>query len=257
MEDYRTPQTHSQAVPVTLMTQPAACDPARFRRDGGPETGVSHRALGPVEPCHPRAVTRAAIRWSNRLAAGKSIPMSRRRIEDNDREAIGAFIERHWHSRIVMSRGRSYHPHEHEGFIEWRDDDIVGLLTMAYEDEALQVLTLNSMLEGERIGSALMLMAIEDARERDIDRIWLTTTNDNVRAFGFYQKLGFRLVQVNVGVVDEARKVKTPDPRNRPGRHPHPRRVGLRAPHQIPHLKPRRQCLMWNRLSSRSACAST
>ena len=134
--------------------------------------------------------------------------MSRRRIEDNDREAISAFIERHWHSRIVMSRGRAYRPHEHEGFIEWRDDEIVGLLTMAYEDEALQVLTLNSMLEGERIGSALMLMAIEDARERDIDRIWLTTTNDNVRAFGFYQKLGFRLVQVNVGVVDEARKVK-------------------------------------------------
>jgi GNAT superfamily N-acetyltransferase len=134
--------------------------------------------------------------------------MSRRRIQDEDREAIGRFIERHWHSRIVMSRGRAYHPHEHEGFIDWRGGEIVGLLTMAYEDDALQVLTLNSVLEGERIGSSLMLMAIDDARERDIDRIWLTTTNDNIPAFAFYQKLGFRLVQVNVGVVDEARKVK-------------------------------------------------
>ena len=107
-----------------------------------------------------------------------------------------------------MSRGRSYFPHEHEGFIEQRDGQIVGLLTMAYEDDALQVLTLNSTLEGERIGSALMLMAIDDARHRGIRRIWLTTTNDNLRAFGFYQKLGFRLVQVNVGAVDEARKVK-------------------------------------------------
>jgi N-acetylglutamate synthase-like GNAT family acetyltransferase len=134
--------------------------------------------------------------------------MARRRIEDSDREAIAKFIEDHWSSKLIMSRGKCYYPHEHEGFIDSRDGQIVGLLTMAYEDEALQVLTLNSVLEGERIGSALMLMAIDDARHRGINRIWLTTTNDNLRAFGFYQKLGFRIVQVNVGVVDEARKVK-------------------------------------------------
>jgi len=134
--------------------------------------------------------------------------MSRRRIEDSDREAIARFIEEHWHSRLVMSRGQRYYPHEHEGFVEWREGRIVGLLTMAHEDNALQVLTLNSTLEGERIGSALMLQAIEDARDRSIPRMWLTTTNDNLRAFGFYQRLGFRLVQVNVGVVDEARNVK-------------------------------------------------
>jgi N-acetylglutamate synthase-like GNAT family acetyltransferase len=132
----------------------------------------------------------------------------RRRIQDSDREAIARFIEEHWHSKLVMSSGRCYFPHELDGFIEWRDGQIAGLLTMVYEDDALQVLTLNSVLEGARIGSALMLMAIDDARARNIRRVWLTTTNDNVRAFAFYQKLGFRLVKVNVGVVDEARKVK-------------------------------------------------
>ncbi len=134
--------------------------------------------------------------------------MSRRRIEDRDREAIAGFTEKHWLSKIVMSRGKAYYPHECEGFIDWREGQIVGLLTMAYEDDALQVLTLNSVLEGERIGSSLMLMAIDDARDRGIDRIWLTTTNDNIKAIAFYQKLGFRLVQVNVGAVDDARKIK-------------------------------------------------
>ena len=134
--------------------------------------------------------------------------MSRRPIQDSDREAIAAFIEEHWHSRMVMSRGKSFYPHEHEGFIDRRGDKIVGLLTMACEDDALQLLTLNSVLEGERIGSSLMLMAIDAARHRNIDRIWLTTTNDNLKAFGFYQKLGFRMVQVNVGAVDKARRVK-------------------------------------------------
>ena len=134
--------------------------------------------------------------------------MPRRRIEDSDREHVARFIEEHWRSKLVMSQGKRYFPHEHEGFIEWRDDEIVGLLTMAYEGDALQLLTLNSVLEGERIGSSLMLMAIDDARQRGIGRIWLTKTNDNLRAFGFYQRLGFRIVQVNVGGVDEARKTK-------------------------------------------------
>lgn len=134
--------------------------------------------------------------------------MARRSIEDSDRKAIADFIVTHWRSQLVMSRGRSYYPHEHEGFIELRDDKIIGLLTMVAEDGALQLLTLNSVLEGERIGSSLMLMAIDDARDRGIERIWLTTTNDNLRAMGFYQRLGFRIVQVNVGAVDEARKTK-------------------------------------------------
>jgi GNAT superfamily N-acetyltransferase len=132
----------------------------------------------------------------------------RRRIEDRDRDAIARFIETHWHSRMVMSSGKCYYPHELDGFIGWRGEEIAGLLTMVYEDDALQILTLNSVLEGERVGSSLMLMAIDDARQRNIGRVWLTTTNDNVRAFAFYQKLGFRLVKVNIGVVDEARKVK-------------------------------------------------
>jgi N-acetylglutamate synthase-like GNAT family acetyltransferase len=134
--------------------------------------------------------------------------MARRPIEESDRAAVAAFIQKHWHSQMVMSRGRAYYPHENEGFIETREGGIVGLLTLVCEDDAMQVLTLNSVLEGARIGSSLMLMAIEDARRRRIDRIWLTTTNDNLRAIGFYQRLGFRLVQVNVGAVDEARKVK-------------------------------------------------
>ena len=117
--------------------------------------------------------------------------MSRRPIEDRDRAAIAEFIEQQWHSQMVMSRGKAYFPHKLEGFIDWRDERIVGLLTMVYEDNALQVLTLNSTLMGERIGSSLVFMAIEDARNRGIDYVWLTTTNDNLKAIGLYQKLGF------------------------------------------------------------------
>lgn len=134
--------------------------------------------------------------------------MSRTTIQDAEREEVARFIEKHWHSRMIMSRGRSFFPHEHEGFIERHDGEIVGLLTYHVDADGMEILTLNSTLEGRRIGSALMLAAIESARHRGQRRIWLTTTNDKLRAIGFYQRLGFRLVMVNVGAVDEARKTK-------------------------------------------------
>ena len=134
--------------------------------------------------------------------------MDRRRIEDKDRPAIAEFIEGHWHSKMVMSRGQRYYPHEQDGFIEWRGGKIVGLLTLRSNGESMELLTLNSTLEGQGIGSALMLMSFELAREQKLTSIWLTTTNDNLSAIGFYQRLGFRMVAVNVGAVDEARRVK-------------------------------------------------
>lgn len=134
--------------------------------------------------------------------------MSRTVIQDADREAVAAFIESLWHSKFVMSRGRKFYPHEENGFIERRDGRIVGLLTYHVDDRTMEILTLNSTLERSGIGSSLMLSAIGAAREADCTKTVLTTTNDNLRAIGFYQRLGFRMVEINLGVVDEARRVK-------------------------------------------------
>jgi N-acetylglutamate synthase-like GNAT family acetyltransferase len=134
--------------------------------------------------------------------------MDRRPIQDSDREAIARFIETQWHSRKVISRGKVFYPHEEEGFIEWRDGQITGLLTFILFGREMEVLTLNSMLSGEGIGSALTLMAINHARTHEIRRILVTTTNDNLHGIGFYQRLGFRISHVNVGAVDEARRIK-------------------------------------------------
>jgi ribosomal protein S18 acetylase RimI-like enzyme len=129
-------------------------------------------------------------------------------MEDGDRKEVAAFIEEHWHSRMVMSRGRSYYPHEEHGILERRDGRLVGLLTYRVDQDAMEMLTLNSTLEGKGIGSSLILSAIEKAREKGLNRVWLTTTNDAIRAISLYQRLGFRLTEVNVGAVDEARKTK-------------------------------------------------
>ncbi len=131
-----------------------------------------------------------------------------RLFQDDEREKVAAFIEQHWRSRMVMSCGKSWYPHEQEGFIELRDGEIVGLVTFRCDDGGMEILTINATLTGAGLGSRLMLAVINLARRRKIERLWLTTTNDNLHAVGFYQRLGFRLTEIHPGVVDEARRTK-------------------------------------------------
>jgi ribosomal protein S18 acetylase RimI-like enzyme len=134
--------------------------------------------------------------------------MERRAIRDDDRPAIAEFIEQRWHSRKVISQGKAYLPHEEEGFIDWRDGKIAGLLTYVLRGDEMEMLTLDSTIRGHGIGSALCLMAIERARKQNVRLVSLCTTNDNLNAIGYYQRMGFRLVKVNVGAVDRARAIK-------------------------------------------------
>jgi hypothetical protein len=41
-------------------------------------------------------------------------------------------------------------------------------------------------------------------------RVWVTTTNDNVHAIGWYERRGFRVVAVHEGAVDRARATLKP-----------------------------------------------
>lgn len=129
-------------------------------------------------------------------------------MQDADRPEVADFVERHWHDKKVMSQGRVFYPHQEQGFLQRRNGDIIGLLTYHVDGEAMEVLTLNATVQGEGIGTALMLQAIDKARHVGCRRIFLTTTNDALRAIGFYQRLGLRIVAVNIGAVDEARKTK-------------------------------------------------
>jgi GNAT superfamily N-acetyltransferase len=139
--------------------------------------------------------------------------MARSEMTDAEREEVAQFIERHWHSRAVISHGCTIYPHQERAFIDRRDDAIVGLLTFRTDDAGMELLTLNTTIEGAGIGTQLMLSAIETARREGHVRIWLTTTNDNLRVIGFNQRLGFRMVSIHLGAVDEARLSKPQIPR--------------------------------------------
>ena len=131
-----------------------------------------------------------------------------RRIEAGDRQWAGEVLTRSWGSTRVVSRGRLRDAQDLPGFVAGLGDERVGLLTWSVEGDDCEVVTLNSLAERRGVGRALLAAAAEEATALGCRRLWLITTNDNLPALRFYQRLGWDLVPLHRGAVDEARRLK-------------------------------------------------
>ncbi|MCG3137358.1 MAG: hypothetical protein HJJLKODD_01202 [Phycisphaerae bacterium] len=124
---------------------------------------------------------------------------------DTDRPAIKALVEQHWAGAGMCIKGDLCYPHQHDGFVARADQQIVGWITFICHGPTMMLSSLNSLRKGLGIGSNLVLRTVDEARKRGVGRIWLTTTNDNLHALWFYQRLGFRLVAIYPDSINQAR----------------------------------------------------
>lgn len=134
-----------------------------------------------------------------------------RRIDTTDLEWIRAELVHHWASTVIHSRDVAFEADRLPGWIACQGDGTrVGLLThtpMSAGAEC-EVITLSTSLQRGGVGTRLLEHVASEARAAGCARIFLTTTNDNLNALGFYQKRGWRLVAVYPGAVDRARAAK-------------------------------------------------
>ena len=126
-----------------------------------------------------------------------------------DREWIRALVSQPWGGEIVVAHGTTYYPHELPSLLAVsRASERLGLLTYCIDDHALEVVTLDSLVEGRGVGTALLAAAMERALAHDCRKVWLITTNDNLHALRFYQRRGYRLVAVHPNALAATRRLK-------------------------------------------------
>jgi GNAT superfamily N-acetyltransferase len=94
------------------------------------------------------------------------------------------------------------------GYVVLIDDEINGLITYNISNDECEIVSLDSKVEGRGIGSTLINLVVEKAKESICKRIWLITSNDNLKAIRFYQKRGFDIKAVHQNAITEARKIK-------------------------------------------------
>ena len=134
--------------------------------------------------------------------------MNIRRLTPDDLPRLRQFWKENWGDEFVVAHGVIYYPDILDGFIALDDDEWAGEITYAFSGSDCEIVSLDSLREGQGIGTKLITAVVEEARTRNCERVFLITTNDNLNALGFYQKRGFQLVKINRGALIETRKLK-------------------------------------------------
>jgi GNAT superfamily N-acetyltransferase len=125
-----------------------------------------------------------------------------------DREAIVALLRNRWGGETMVVHDTVYRPADLPAFVAVDGPELVGLITYEPGVESWHVLSLDSLLPGQGIGSALLDRVENAACTVGSLHIELVTTNDNVDAMRFYQRRGYRIAFVDRGAVDRARRTK-------------------------------------------------
>jgi ribosomal protein S18 acetylase RimI-like enzyme len=129
-------------------------------------------------------------------------------LRDDDRAWLANRWETSWGGLTMVSRGKVHRLEDQAAFIARIDGERAGSLTYWREGDEIEITSLESLVEGRGVGSALLEAIAAHAIAAGAKRIWLITTNDNLNALGFYQKRGYRLAELFPGAVDAARAVK-------------------------------------------------
>ncbi len=140
------------------------------------------------------------------MSAGTAILV--RPLAEADRAWANRLVAGRWGSTRMVTRGVLHDMTRLPGLVAWRAGERAGLLTYHLAGDSCEIVSLDSLVEGAGVGSALIAAAQEIARAAGCQRLWLVTTNDNLPALRFWQRRGFRLVAVHAGAVDEARRLK-------------------------------------------------
>ena len=128
-----------------------------------------------------------------------------RRLKKADLPRVRQFWIDHWGGDEMVIRGQLVRTDGLDGFVA---GDWLGLVTFYIRDDECEITSLDSLSEGQGIGTALIEAVAAEARQKGCQRLALITTNDNLHALGFYQRRGFVLASIHRGAIDRAREIK-------------------------------------------------
>ncbi|HEX9092518.1 MAG TPA: GNAT family N-acetyltransferase [Coriobacteriia bacterium] len=120
-----------------------------------------------------------------------------------DRHAIELICDRVWGETELDSFGATFDVLEGTNLIAEADGALAGLVSLALHqgEQAIVMLSVYPEFQGAGIGTALVREAIARTAATGLQVIKVATTNDDIPAFYFYQRMGFVIYEIDRGTV--------------------------------------------------------
>ena len=131
-----------------------------------------------------------------------------RKLTSSDLTQVRRWWRERWGGDQMIVHGDIFQPEELEGFVAVEEGSWVGLITYYILQAECEITSLDSLQERHGVGTGLIQAVIETARQAKCTCVRVSTTNDNLNALKFYQKLGFELVTIRRNAMDGVRRLK-------------------------------------------------
>ena len=123
-----------------------------------------------------------------------------------DNKAVSQIIKG-WGSNIIVTRGKSYTAEDLNGILVYENEKIIGI-GLYYIEKDCEIILLETFVQNKGIGTQIIEKIKNIAKEKNCNRIWLITTNDNIDALKFYQRKGFVFSNIHINGIENSRKIK-------------------------------------------------
>lgn len=137
--------------------------------------------------------------------ARHTLPVAIRSGSPADLETVLAFWRYFWNDDGMDCFNRYYEAVKLDHLLACSGDRVVGLLSYAVERDrdAINIVALNILADcqGRGVGSRLIGNLAKLAGQLGIGKLIVATSNDNPLALYFYQRLGFIITGVEIGVI--------------------------------------------------------
>lgn len=132
-----------------------------------------------------------------------------RELTEDDAGWAEEVHEQTWGGTALVARlGELVDPRQLSGFVALLDGERVGLLNYNVQGDRMEVVTIVSLREGRGVGRALLDAARRRAQAAGCRRLWLVTTDNNLRALALYRLCGLQLVAFHHDGAARSRQVK-------------------------------------------------
>lgn len=148
---------------------------------------------------------RMTITCAEHLSANK-IEFDVRAAAPDDTHDIEDICDRAWGETDIDVFGKTFDVLSGINLIAESDGDFAGLLSLAVDGGEMVVVLLSvyPRFQGQGVGSALLNLAVDVARDRRLPAVRVAVSNDDIPGLDFYQRQGFVIYEAAVGLLADA-----------------------------------------------------
>ena len=129
----------------------------------------------------------------------------RKIVGEGERSAVRKFVKRFWGEEEQLAFDRRFAVAELPAYVAKVQDLVIGFISFSSTSDTVLVVALGVLPRYQccGIGSRLIKKVEGEARRLRKSKVFVSTSNDDLPALGFYQSHGFQIYQVNPNVIAE------------------------------------------------------